>query len=234
MSVNLEIYNALKALSENGSELRMVNSYHGLPVEYDAIIKEMGQEYAILAVHPYQAVCLAIEQYTHLVSPNLPFVLRADVQNVDYESDKVRLANFLFAPNTIGLRSSPRVEPAHKVQVTVSNRKSSSRGELLDISEVGAGVCAFSALLYNPVTMKRGATISLKVDLDEFSPTLEVNGEILYNVKDGDIHRMGIKIDPDEHSRNVINQFVSQRKVVLLGELQALAEARHSVPNTDE
>ncbi len=233
MNLNQEMLNVLQTVYRQNEPLRLINDYHGLPVVYEAWIKELSPSTLRVAVHPHQAVCMMIENFTYISSASMPYVLRAGIQEIDFNLSEAVLTDFLFAPDTIGSRLFVRVEPEYKVQVVVSTRKSNSKGYLLDISEVGAGVCTFSALMYNPVTLKRGASVVLHLDLDEFEPSLEVKGEILYMTREGDTHRLGIRIEPEENARTRINQFVGRRKVNLLNELQALAEARHSstLPN---
>lgn len=224
--MNPEILSILRALQAENEPVGLINSYYGLPVTNEALIMVLGEDSVRLSVHPYQAVTMAIENITFITHARLPSVLRGVVSQVNFTGPDAVLTDLLYAPDSIGSRTGLRVQPPSRVQVVVYSQKSSSRGELLDISELGAGVCTFSTLIYNPISLKPGASVRMTIDLDEFTPTLDVQGQILYTVSDGDNHRLGMKIEPDEPTRQVINHFVGQRKVVLLNELQALAEAK--------
>ena len=224
--MNPEIFAILQSLQADNEPVGLINSYYGLPVTNEALIMVLGEDSLRLSVHPYQAVTMAIENITFITHARFPSVLRAVVSQVNFSGPEAVVTDLLYAADSIGSRANLRVQPPSRVQVVVYSQKSSSRGELLDISELGAGICTFSTLIYNPISLKRGATVRMTIDLDEFTPTLDVQGQILYTVSDGDNHRLGMKIEPDEPTRQVITQFVGQRKVVLLNELQALAEAK--------
>ncbi len=224
--MNHEILSLLQELQTKNEPVSLINSYYGLPVTNEALIKELGEDSIRLLVHPYQAVTMAIENLTFISHPDLPSVLRAKVGQTDFASSEAVVTEILYASASIGSRNSLRVQPPSRVGVVVSNLKSSARGELLDISEQGAGVCTFSTLMYNPISLKSGTNVRLTLELDEESPALDVQGQILYTASDGDNHRLGMKIETDDHSRKVIHAYISQRKVILLEELTALAEAK--------
>jgi len=216
MIVNNEILSALQKVAVNKDPVKLVNEYKGLPIIHPVKLLEITSEGVLVEAHPQQAVCLSLEEFTFIQSEKLPFVLRASVDSVNIHTCTARLTNILYGPDTIGGRSQIRVQPAFPVNVTISGRSRVLHGELADVSLVGVGVYALSAYMYNPVTLKRGTTVQVRVVLLGEEEVI-IPGVILYATREGDTYRLGVSTEPDEATRSKLSAFISIRG----GEIEA-------------
>jgi len=221
MIVNEEILSALQRIIESGEVVRLINEYKGLPIVHPASLLEVSPRGLLVGVHPQQAVCLRFEKFTFIQSETLSYVLRAAVASVDMVACTARLDNVLYGSDTVGGRSGVRVQPSLPVRVTVAGRSRILRGELADVSLVGVGMYALSAYMYNPVTIKRGTEVEVRVALTE-EDDLTLPGVILYATREGDTFRLGVRTQPDNLTRNRLARFIDARRVEVEAERLAL------------
>jgi hypothetical protein len=221
MSLTGEILSKLKSVFDSGVPVRLINEFKGLPIVHHAGLLEVTPTGVVVSVHPQQAVCLHLEKFTFIQSGKLPFILRAEVESVDLVTCVARLHNILYGSDTVGGRMQVRVQPALPAKVTVEGRNRLLHGELADISLVGVGMYAISAFMYNPVTLKRGTDVTVRISL-ESEGEIELPGTILYVTREGDTFRLGVRTQPDDQTRNRLGGFINLRRVELETELDVL------------
>lgn len=87
----------LESLRNHLTEQRpvtLLNTYHGVPISYEADVAMIHPEYVGLIIHPYQAVCIKHERRTYIKSKALPSIIRAVPASIDYTNQVVLLKNF--------------------------------------------------------------------------------------------------------------------------------------------
>ena len=216
---NPEILNLIERLAYTHQPLRLVNEYKGLPVIYDALVVEARSSEVVLKVHRYQAICMQAEKQTFLETHAASAQLKGIVGWVNFRNETAGLTNILYAADTIGDRKHVRVEPGDPVTVTLASRHRNFQGRLADLSVAGVGVYTISAMIYNPVYLKRGATVQLRMELPG-GDSIEFPGNIQYVSRREDVYRLGIKTTTPLDARSLLEKYIERRQVELREELE--------------
>ncbi|MFN2302982.1 MAG: hypothetical protein ACK2TV_04545, partial [Anaerolineales bacterium] len=80
----------------------LYNTFHGVPITYEAEVAMIHTDFVGLVVHPYQAVCIQRERRTYLQSTILPNMVRAYPVSIDYTNNVVLLKQ-LQSPKSISV-----------------------------------------------------------------------------------------------------------------------------------
>ena len=225
MVVHTEILGHLEKMAENGKSLRLLNVFKGIPVSYEAGIRRIDGLLVEFNVHRYQVLCLEIEKQTIIQESGLPYPIKADVLAVDKFVNTAYLYNFTYASQTVGLRSSIRVQPEHPIEVLITRQNLRMRGMLIDISTEGAGMqLTLAAFVYGARTLSRGTTIKISLQVPGETAEIQLPGTVSYIVRQKDFYRLGMSARPDLEAKRILSQFITQRQAAILRELRLMAD----------
>lgn len=221
-----EILQILREISQAGEPVRLINVYKGYPVSYDARLLSIGIDAATLRVHPYQALCLWMENHTFIQSPALPEIVRALAVTVDLEAAIAALSNFEYVSGAPGKRQDDRVQMRKAISVYLTLGKRQFLTELRDISSGGMAVF-IDAAYYDPQIFQIDRPIELMFQLpvgeDESRHDVELRGRIRSVTRERvNRYRIGIQVLSSNQQEPRVSQFVDQRQSEVLDEIQIL------------
>jgi hypothetical protein len=141
MDRNAEIPDLLRVIAKNGSALRLVSIYRGLPIIYDATVTAIGANTVQIQCNKYQLACLYMVHETYLVGDQITGTIHADVTGLIPARDEAILANLSYVDRPYILREQIRVEPQEPLLISVQLKGSIStvEAQLADISLGGMG-----------------------------------------------------------------------------------------------
>lgn len=221
-----EILQIMRDISHTGEMVRLINIYKGYPVSYDARILSVGIDAVTVKVHPYQALCLWLENLTYIQNDKLPEIVRALSITVDLENEIAALSNFDYVSGAPGKRQDARVTLNKVIQVYISLGEHKFRTELRDLSAGGMAVYIDTAY-YEPEIFKIDEPLRLSFELPDpdkgVSRTIELIGFIRSVTREHpNRFRIGIQILPSNQEDFVVSRFVDKRQTEVLDEIQTL------------
>ncbi len=111
MTPGLDLLALLGQIPKNQPDIRLLNIYKGLPINYDASIISVDQPEVRITTSRYQLACLYHQRETFIQTEGLSYIIRSQVISLNLARDEAVLSDFELAPNTIGNRMNIRVEP---------------------------------------------------------------------------------------------------------------------------
>lgn len=224
-----DLVEILQYLVATGHPVRLLNNYKGIPIAYEGTIIQETPDGFIAQVNKYQNVCMEVERVTFIQSDQLPAVIRARVLSVDIVNAVSLLGDFQVAPGSIGGREAVRVQPKEPIQVVLSNARRKITGELVDISVSGVGITFVTSFLYNPDLVKKAVvTVELKLPIDEGKLKIQGSLASVLNKRTGS-YRLGVTMNPDSNTRQVIARFVAMRQAEILRELRSYYDLMYKI-----
>jgi hypothetical protein len=223
------IFQQLQIIFKKKQPVRLLNTYQGVPISYDAMIVDMTTNSVRMIVHKYQSVCLRLLKYTYFESPLLPGVIKASALTVDLATNIAILGEFQYSDDGIGKRMLVRAQPTEPIDVLLMNDAKTQRIkiQLVDVSLTGMAVSA-PKLLFNIEVFKQNSTIfpqfNLPGDVQGKYIPINVTGTIV-NIsldKYKQVYRIGLRIFPYEAANPILVQYISRRQSEIMRNIRAL------------
>jgi hypothetical protein len=213
-----DIFIQFKSLKEKNVEVATLNLYKGIPLNFNASIIRVSDNFTSIKVHKYQAMAMDLERKTYIkLEPDLE-VIKARIISVDVDKQIANITKFLKVTESAFNRTNVRVQPNEAVQVNLYYDNHKLAGWMEEISLRGLSVDSV-----NLGFLRQGNVIEIrfKLPLNNSKEIDEVfcSGEIvnISSLKKG--YRMGILTYPDKIAEQVISKFVYQRQIELIKEL---------------
>jgi hypothetical protein len=224
-----EIFDVLRRISQAGEKVRLINVYKGYPIAYPAQILSIGIDAVTFKVHPYQALCLWMENQTFIQHDRLPEIVRAQAVTVDLEAEITALSNFEYVSGAPGKRQDERVQLRKPIEVYLTLRGQKFRTELRDLSSGGLAV-VLDAAYYDPDKFNQDEPLQLMFQLPEAEQgatrDVTLNGSIRSVTRDQvNRYRLGIQIHPSGEHELPVSRFVDLRQAEVLQEIDMLHES---------
>ncbi len=214
-----KVLNKFEILKKQNKSIVMLNLYKGIPLNFNASILRVSENFTTLKVHKYQALVMELEHQTYLKLHPDEEVIKAIVVSVDMEKNLANLSKFFQVGRSAFDRSYVRVQPGGQIQVAVHLDNHLLMGTLQEISVKGLSV---DAVQLGYLRAGKVVEISFKLPLDNSYDLADVicTGKIL-NISDGkNGYRMGIQTFPDAYAENIISKYIYNRQIELIKELQ--------------
>ena len=223
------IFQQLYIIFEKKQSVRLLNTYQGVPISYDAMIVGTTANSVKMIVHKYQSVCLRLHKYTYFISPLLPGVIKASALTVDLATNIAILFDFQYSADGIGKRMLVRAQPTEPIDVLLMNDTKTQRIkiQLMDISLTGMAVSA-PQLLFNTDVFKQNSTVYPQFNLPGKAQgkfiLVNVTGTIV-NInldKSKQVYRIGLRIFPDGTANPILVQYISRRQSDIMKDIRTL------------
>ncbi len=229
MKATDDIMKHFEAIASEQKPLRLINSYRGIPISYEASIVTINQGYVALKAHPYQATCMALEGKTHVQSDLLPEVYQAKAVAVDVLKSQAILTEFSGAGVTVGNRMTVRVQPREPIDAEIYDGEHRIPGNLADISSSGVGVFTFATYIYGDLTFQKGVKVFVDFRLPTSEPVVRCQGKItsLVHQPGTFLHRLGLQIWSTPASEPLLQQYVAVRQEEILDELKRVYKSMY-------
>ncbi len=246
---DIDVFNILGQNAKNGSGIRLLNIYKGLPISYETTISSIGQAEIQVSSNQQQAACLYYQRETYLQVKESPFIIRSQVISLNLGKEQAVLSNFELAKNNIGNRSQIRVEPDEPLMATVypTGAIVGINSPLADISAEGASFFVdaflFSGRVFQPgseltMTITLPDTVAQKIKRNSPKPLVDIRkgrdeGQISITARGKIIsarpetaqnrYRIGARMHFQDLARMVILQYISQRQIEIIRDLRILS-----------
>lgn len=208
----LEILAAIRkgALS---NDLRLLNYYRSIPVNFGATVESIDGGTVELAVHQQQAVVMHLEKQTFLKSSHFPNDVLAAVSYVNIDKCVAMVTKFAYAVIRAERRQFVRVEVKERIEAAFSAPGVTVTGTLNDIS---IGGIAIAAAIPNPPenSLKGSVRVGLPGGPNEIPATL------LRVIPTKETDLAICEIQPDARTEKAISQYIFQRQVEIIRELK--------------
>ncbi len=210
-----------------GKPVRLMNTYRGIPVTYDARIIMINQGYLALNVHPYQATCLALEGKTYVQTESIQEIYQAKSVAIDLVKCQAILTEFTRAPYSLGKRLAIRVQPKEPIDTEIYDGEHRIPGKLADISPIGVGVFIFATYIYGELTFKKGQEVFVDFRLPTSERLIRCRGKVTSVVHQSGsfLHRMGFAINTNPIGEPLLHEYVAARQEELLEELRRVHDS---------
>jgi hypothetical protein len=224
---SIPIIDRLHKLAENLQPVKLINTYRGIPITYNAIVIEAERGTATLGINEYQAVCLVLEGKTHLQSPHLSEVFRATPVSVDVLTKKTILTEFVGVGRSLGNRLYTRVQPKGPIDVELRLGEHHIPGQLADISLNGIGVFTLETYTYGDLLIKKNTHAYIAFDLPPEGTPVWLEGTVatVLSLPNTTQYRLGLKILPDPEVESVLLEYVASRRDALMREISAIYDS---------
>lgn len=168
MTTRDDLITLFQRLAANQQPVRLLNIYKGLPINNEAVIRNVQGPVIEVSTDRYQIVCMFLDREVYIQSPYLPNPVKAQIQSISPLNLSASLYGFDFVSKGIGERDAVRVEPEEKVFgiLQVKDALAAIQGELADISQNGLGFF-IDRNFFSPRHIHTGAEIMVTLKLPE-------------------------------------------------------------------
>ncbi|OGO68792.1 MAG: hypothetical protein A2Z49_07075 [Chloroflexi bacterium RBG_19FT_COMBO_56_12] len=216
-----------KQVLDGQQPVTLINTYRGFPISYPASLMAVDQGYVAMTVHEYQAVAIALEGKTYMQSSMLPEVIQGTAVGVDVARKRVAVTELKGVGQSVGRRSSIRVQPSAPIDVEIYDERRRIAGKIADISTRGVGVFTFAAYIYGDQAFEKDKEVYIDFRLPNADTILHFQGviAIISAQKATFMHRLGMKIFPTSEVEPLLQEYIDQRKNETMLELKLVYES---------
>ena len=198
------------------SDIKLLNYYHEVPVNYGATISSIDKDSVELSVHENQAMVIKHDNSTLIKSIHFPNDLAVHCYAAYVNTSKkiVILHNFAYAQIRAERREAVRVAVTQPIQVIISHESVRIVGTMVDISGIGISV-------NTDVNPEIDTNQMVQLTFSLMGTPLTVQGSLVRTLTEGnDQHVCTLQIEPDRKSDTVIGKFIYQRQIEIINELK--------------
>jgi len=161
-----EILIAFQQALNQKKEIKLINTYKGLPISFPASVISVTHDSAMVKVDRSQIVCMYHDHDTFVQGETFKETIKAYLTQIDLVKLEVILSYFEIPDSSFNDRSNIRVEPNNPISGNIKTREARIpfRGQLADISENGMGIF-IEERLFHPNIYHPGAEIAVEVNL---------------------------------------------------------------------
>jgi len=209
--------------------LTLYNTFHGVPITYEAEVAMVHPHFIGLIVHPYQAVCIKMERRTFLETKSIPTLIRAYPVSIDYTNYVVMLKD-LMVPKSISTDlNNSWVAPDEVIDVEISSDDGNElTAPLMEIAVLEGNSIRVVMSVPKDISYVRHDNMGLVFRLKRGGSLVQVQGEVqsLTKIRNQDVKRMevaGKAMMGDEIS---VLAYIAKREDEIMG---ALDKAYHKL-----
>jgi len=229
-----DLMDLFSQISAKQQPLRLINTYKGLTISYDAQIIDNSQGFVTLRVNELQAACIALDSKTYIQNDLLPHIYKAHVVAFDIIKKETVLTEFTIADQSIRKRISNRVQPKVPVEVDICCGEHHITGKIADISSKGLGIFTFAAYIYGELPFTKNSNISIDMKLPGTENVVRLPGKVTNIVKQQGtlLQRLGIRVLTSRQDGSQLSAYVTKRQNEITRELKAIYEAMCQEPQS--
>ncbi|BDV44705.1 pilus protein PilZ [Geotalea uraniireducens] len=195
------------------NDLRLLNYYRSIPVNYGATVEHIDGDVVELAVQQQQAIVMQMEKQTFIKSDHFPKDVLAAVSYINIDKCRALVSKFAYAVIRAERRQFVRVEVRERIEVGFTATGATFNGTLHDIS---IGGLAVAAELANPPEDNLVGTVTLKLP----DTPCEMPAKLLRRIEVDDRSLFIMETRPNARAEKAISQFIFQRQVEIIRELK--------------
>jgi len=226
MELPEDVLSHLKWIAHFQQIIMLLNYYDGVPISHEAAVRSLDPPTVTLDVHPYQAVCLALDGHTVIQSEPLALAVRTRVVSVDVVARTASLTEFNPTTYTIRRRQSVRIESNQPVDVELFVENRSLTGQLENISPLGLSVSLpASQIFFDPwIVFQKDAAVRARLQLPQAASPIELTGTISHGLLRENHYVLGVRLSVKADTQPVIQGYLMQRQAQAVQALSVLYE----------
>ncbi|MEA3327556.1 MAG: hypothetical protein U9R53_09685 [Chloroflexota bacterium] len=200
----------------------LYNTFHGVPINYEAEVAMIHPHFLGLIVHPYQAVCIKLERRTYLETKSIPTLIRAYPVSIDYTNHVVMLKDMMVPKSITTDLFHSWVAPDKAIDVEISSDDGSElTAPLMEIAVLEGNSIRVVISAPKDINYARHDDVGLVFRLERGGNLVQVQGEVhsLTKIRKQDGKRMevaGKAIMGDEIS---VLAYIAKREDEIMGTL---------------
>jgi hypothetical protein len=224
--MNDHLLRNVELLATQGGDIRLLNTYRGIPVIHRAAILFDKRGTVAVEIHPHQAVCMKLDGKTFVVTENGSDPLLARVRKVEMLSREAILSDFQHAGTVFSKRFAVRVQPSAPIALSLDDGVNRAAAQLVDISSSGMGVSGLNAALLGHENLQVGQVVHVEFNLPICEEKLHLKGRITCCTPShaGLLLRVGMATHPDPPARDRLQEYITLRQAEILDELEHMYE----------
>ena len=207
----------LEKMRQQEKPVRVLNTYCGVPIQYDAMVIHTTANSVVIKTHILQETAASLQGGIYILKngdiPDLYATVRPLVmEGVDY----LELTRFEQLSSSLHKRQSVRVYPMERINVPFSHGGRNVQTTLFDISIGGIALISRAKL---PVNAGEEIFITIPAALLESPVTIE-SKLIHVSVYEGGF-KYHFQIDPDPAQESIISKLIIKRQNEIIKSLKA-------------
>jgi c-di-GMP-binding flagellar brake protein YcgR len=212
------IIGVLEAIQDRSlpNDLRLLNYYKELPVNFAATIETIDRGVVEMTVHELQSISMLMQKATFIKSAHLPYTVISKVLRVKREKKLVYLNQFSYVHIPAERRLSVRVKLSEKLDASFQNNQQMVRGSIEDISFGGVSIIAPKGSV-----LEENVTGMLSIWLPDTK--LEVQGKLLKVHDEENSNRFVFELELDNKSERLMSQFIFRQQSQIIRELKEMS-----------
>jgi hypothetical protein len=210
----IEVLSAIRS-KRLPNDIRLLNYYKELPVNFRATIEVVDRGVVEMAVHELQAASMLLEKSTFIKSTHLPHTVIAKLLKVKKATNLVFLTNFSYVQIPAERRMYVRVRLSDKLDAAFHNNQELVRGLIEDISFGGLSINAPHGSV-----LEKNLKGTISIWLPE--TRLEVSGKLLKTHDDESTRKYVFELELDTKSERLMSQFIFKQQSRIIRELKDL------------
>lgn len=211
------LINALETLRQRSENITVLNTYHGVPIQYPAQILHTDTQSVILRVHPLQETAALLQNGIYLLK-NDQFIhdVYASVNPVLIQGERVlELKRFDELETSLFHRQSIRVQPPTAFGLTVQHISLTLHCYLYDISIGGIAVTSKHVYALSPFS-----EVILLFPPEIIGQSPEVKGQLVYKSSYEGGYKYHFKIEPNLQQEGELGKYITKREQELIKKLR--------------
>jgi c-di-GMP-binding flagellar brake protein YcgR len=212
------ILGVLEAIRDHSlpNDLRLLNYYKELPVNFAATIEDIDRGVVEMTVHELQSTSMLIQKATFIKSAHLPHTVISKVLRVNRDKRLVYLNQFSYVQIPAERRLSVRVKLSEKLDASFQNNQQVVRGSIEDISFGGVSIIAPKGSV-----LEENVTGMVSIWLPDSK--LEVQGKLLKVHDEENSNRFVFELELDNKSERLMSQFIFRQQSQIIRELKEMS-----------
>jgi hypothetical protein len=208
---------SLEIIREKKVKVTVLNTYHGVPIQYKASVVHTTANSVYLKVHPIQEAAAREQKAIYVLGKSpLEYDLFAQVKPVKYKGHTLlELKNLNILKDGIYQRQSVRVEPQIATQLQLNYEKLSYKVNLYDISLGGLAVITTKKLNI-PVF----ASLKIKIPDSLFGKDVTFNAVLVQSSHFEESEKYHFKLKLTTSQETLLGRYINRRQNEIIHDLK--------------
>lgn len=209
--------NILEKLRQDSETIPVLNTYYGVPIQYQAQILHTNAYSAIIRVHPFQETAAILQNGIYLLNnAHFRYDVYAAVKPIVLNGERVlELSRFDQLETALFHRQNIRVQPTKVHGITVQQLNQNFHCHLYDISIGGIAVTS-----KHPYPLSLTKDITLIFPSDIIGSASEIKGNLVLKSSYEGGYKYHFKIEPTLQQEGELGKYITRREQEIIKKLR--------------
>ncbi len=206
-----------ETLRQKRAKVTLLNTYHGVPIQYKAIVIHTNEQGVYLKAHPLQEAAARSQQSVYVLSEDI-FAndLLSRVKAVRYKGNVLlELTKLIPLHERLYPRRSIRVQPQKMLQIHIEDSHLRYRGMLFDISLGGLALTGSQT-----ITLDKHTPVIITLPEIMFSKKLEIHANLVHRSRFQNNSKLHFKLLPTPAQETLLGKYIAKREQEIVQSLR--------------